>query len=73
MDGDSFWGVVVVVSQGAMGTLGSALGKMASGTPRFDTSVQVRAVPRKGQTLPGAGTLEMQLCCVKGTEIRGGI
>lgn len=73
MDGDSFGGGVGVVSQGAMGTLGGALGRMGSGTPRFETSVQAMAIPGKGQTLPGAGTLEMQLCSGKGTEMGGGI
>lgn len=54
MGEDSFWGGVGVVSQGAMGTLGGALGKMGSGAPRFEVPVQMREVA-------GERTLEMQL------------
>ena len=64
-------GAVVVVSQGAMGTLGSALGRMGSGTSRSD-------LPQGGQCLrkdrpPAAGTLGLQLCCGKGTKMGAGI
>ena len=45
---------------------------MGSGAHGFETPVQVWAVPGKGQIFLGAGTLEMQLCGSKGTEMGEG-